>query len=326
LGASLITTGANADDATDALFRDGVAALESGRPIQAIATFEALADQGVLDPVASYDRALAYAMRVRLDAEIAGDLGRAAHGFEEARALTGDPALANDSKVALATLRTEVARRRAKAGEPIEVDPGVPVFRAASSLLSEDAWLLIALLASVVFAIGAFARSGSQARRVRVSGVVAASIASLVLVSSAMLGVLARNDRLHLREAVVVAPSARSCDDHGVAILGVAAIPEAARVELLGELDGEKTEERRELDHRVHGHRRSVLEWIADGVADDARIVKGRSLFLELDFDDLLRVVPSTAAVVHEHGEQNARDGAHHQESCHCHRAQRKRV
>ncbi len=238
LGASLITTGANADDATDALFRDGVAALESGRPIQAIATFEALADQGVLDPVASYDRALAYAMRVRLDAEIAGDLGRAAHGFEEARALTGDPALANDSKVALATLRTEVARRRAKAGEPIEVDPGVPVFRAASSLLSEDAWLLIALLASVVFAIGAFARSGSQARRVRVSGVVAASIASLVLVSSAMLGVLARNDRLHLREAVVVAPSARSCDDHGVAILGVAAIPEAARVELLGELDG----------------------------------------------------------------------------------------
>lgn len=234
----MIAAPARADEKTDALFRDGVASLEAGRPTQAIANFEALADQGVTDPVASYDRGLAYAMRVRLDAEVAGDLGRAAHGFEEARALTDDPTLARDAKVALALLRTEVARRRAKAGEPIEVDPGVPVFRAASSLMSEDTWLALAMFASVVFAAGAFARARSSERRVRVSGVVAASIATLVLASSATLGALARKDRLHLREAVVVAPSARSCDEHGVAILGAAALPEAARVELLSELDG----------------------------------------------------------------------------------------
>ena len=233
-----IATPTRADEKTDALFRDGVASLEAGRPAQAIANFEALADQGVVDPVASYDRGLAYAMRVRLDAEVGGDLGRAAHGFEEARALTDDPTVARDAKIALATLRTEVARRRAKAGEPIEVDPGVPVFRAASSLMSEDAWLALAVFASLVFAIGAFARAGSQARRVRVSGVVAASIAALVLASATTLGVLARRDRMHLREAVGVAPSARSCDDHGVAVLGAAALPEAARVELLGDLDG----------------------------------------------------------------------------------------
>jgi hypothetical protein len=146
--------------------------------------------------------------------------------------------LARDAKVALATLRTEVARRRAKAGEPIEVDPGVPVFRAASSLMSEDAWLALAMFASLVFAAGAFARARSSARRVRVSGVVAASIAMLVLASSGTLSALARGDRLHLREAVVVAPSARACDDHGVAILGAPALPEAARVELLSDLDG----------------------------------------------------------------------------------------
>jgi hypothetical protein len=64
-------------------------------------------------------------MRVRLDAEVAGDLGRASHGFEEARALTDDPGVARDAKSALATRRTEVARRRAKADESIEVDPEV---------------------------------------------------------------------------------------------------------------------------------------------------------------------------------------------------------
>ena len=42
----------------------------------------------VVDAAASYDRGLAYAMRVRIGAEVPGDLGRAAQGFEEARELS----------------------------------------------------------------------------------------------------------------------------------------------------------------------------------------------------------------------------------------------
>jgi predicted transposase YdaD len=73
------------------------------------------------------------------------------------------------------------------------------------------------------------------------------------------------------------------------------------------ELDGEQAEERGELDDRVHGDRRRVLEGIADGVADDARRVERGALLLELDLDELLRVVPSAAGVGHEDGLVQAR-------------------
>ncbi len=239
--AFLIPKVANATAETDALFRDGTAALDAGRPAQAIADFEALADRGVVDAVASYDRGLAYAMRVRLDAEVPGDLGRAAHGFEEARSLTDDPALSKDAQRALAMVRTEVARRRARVGEPIEVDPGVPLIRAASALLPEDGWLYLAVFASLVIAAGLFARASLDGRRSRVAGVVSASVATVVVAVSVLLASRARADRLHLREAVIVAPSARSCDSHGVATLGNSPLPEAARVEILSDDEGSFT-------------------------------------------------------------------------------------
>src|SRR5580658_2381757 len=73
---------AHADDETRPLFADAVKALHEGRAGDAIDGLEALADRGVVDPVLSFDRGLAYAMRVRIGAEVPGDLGRAAHGFE----------------------------------------------------------------------------------------------------------------------------------------------------------------------------------------------------------------------------------------------------
>src|SRR5262249_57810136 len=66
------------------------------------------------------------------------------------------------------------------------------------------------------------------------------------------------------------------------------------------ELDGEEAEEGRELDDRVERDRRGVLEGIADGVADDGGGVEVGALLLELDLDDLLRVVPGAAGVGHE--------------------------
>src|SRR5579864_4158247 len=57
-------------DDPNALFGAATAALGEGRATEAIADLEALADRGVVDPVASYDRGLAYAMRVRIGAEV----------------------------------------------------------------------------------------------------------------------------------------------------------------------------------------------------------------------------------------------------------------
>src|SRR5262249_7877736 len=90
----LLVTPAAAED-REALANSGVAALRAGRPGDAIETFEALADRGVIDPNMSLDRGLAYALRVKLGSDLPGDLGRAAHGFEEAKDLAGnDPTLA----------------------------------------------------------------------------------------------------------------------------------------------------------------------------------------------------------------------------------------
>src|SRR4029078_13353791 len=78
------------------------------------------------------------------------------------------------------------------------------------------------------------------------------------------------------------------------------------------ELDGEQSEQRRELDDRVERDRRRVLEWIANRVADDSRRVQRRAFLLQLDFDHLLRLIPRAAGVGHEDGliqtEQRDRD------------------
>src|SRR5450432_1828231 len=83
---------------------------------------------------------------------------------------------------------------------------------------------------------------------------------------------------------------------------------EAAR-QAHGQLHGEQAEERRELDDRVHGDRRRVLEGIAHGVAHDARGVQRRALLLEVDLDELLGVVPGAARVGHEDGLEETEEG-----------------
>ena len=62
----------------------------------------------------------------------------------------------------------------------------------------------------------------------------------------------------------------------------------------------EQSEQRRELDDRIHRHRRRVLERIADRVADDRRGMQRRALLLQLDLDHFLGVVPRAAGVGHE--------------------------
>jgi hypothetical protein len=233
-----LSSGARADDDTAQLFSAATTALHDGRPTEAISALEALADRGVVDAAASYDRGLAYAQRVRIGAEIPGDLGRAAHGFEEARALSSDPALIDDATRALTVVRSEVARRRIRAGQSVEVDPGRSLARAVAGLVPEDAWFIVAAAASATFGVGLFVRRVAGSRRLRVVSGVAAGVAVPVLTLSVVMTLASRHDRLYLREAVVVSAGARPSSEQGIAQPGAAPLAEGARVELLDSRGG----------------------------------------------------------------------------------------
>jgi hypothetical protein len=221
------------DDDASRLFAQGTKALHEGRAADAIGAFEALADRGVVDPVASYDRGLAYAMRVRIGAEVPGDLGRAAHGFEEARDLSHDPRLVDDASRALALVRSEVVRRRTRAGQPVEVDPARSLARTVAGLLGEDTWSVLAEVSSALLALALFVRWLSGAARVRVGGAIAAGVAAPALALSTAMTLAARHDRRTLREAVVVSADARPSDERGITVPGATPLPEGARLEVL---------------------------------------------------------------------------------------------
>jgi hypothetical protein len=229
----LSATSAHADEAPDELFVGATRALQEGRAGDAIVSFEALADRGVVDPVASYDRGLAYASRIRLGAEVPGDLGRAAHGFEEARELSSDPKLVADAGHALEVVRSEVARRRARAGQPVEVDYGRSLGRAVANLVPEDAWALLSVIASLTLTAGLFLRWLSRGPRLRANGGVASGIAAPALALTVAMTLASRHDRHDLHEAVVVASDARPLDGRALTIAGATPLPEGARVEVI---------------------------------------------------------------------------------------------
>jgi hypothetical protein len=229
---------ARAAEETDALFASGVAALADGRPGDAVADFEALADRGVIDAAASFDRGLAYAGRVRIGAEQPGDLGRAAHGFAEARDLASDPSLTKDAASALTLVRAEVARRRAHTGDPVELDQGVALGRAIVELVPETVWAILAMGLSVLLGLGLFARGNLSDRRQRVGATVVCAVAAPLLVAAAVLSLAAKSERLHLVEGIVVATSARPADDKGIGIPGATPLPEAVEVEITGARPG----------------------------------------------------------------------------------------
>ena len=226
---------ARAEDDANALFASGVSALHDGRAGDAIVALEALADRGVVDPVASYDRGLAYANRVRIGAEVPGDLGRAVHGFEEARDLASNSRLVEDASRALVVVRGEIAKRRLRAGEPVQVDPGRSFARTVAGLLTEDAWCRLALLMSAVLGMGLFVRWLAVHRRLRVAGGICAGIAAPGLAVTVAFVLAARHDRFNLHEAVVVAANERPMDERGLALPGATPLPEGARVEIVSE-------------------------------------------------------------------------------------------
>lgn len=161
--AALLLAGPARADATadEALFAKGSAALSSGEYGAAIEALEALADRGYLHPDASYDRGLAYLMRIRARAERPGDLGRAAAAFEETLRLSPDD---RDAEAALDQVRAEVTRRRArKAGSGIDARPTLD--RVIVGLLPDTAWSIASIVASLLLAIGLVLRRFDRAER-----------------------------------------------------------------------------------------------------------------------------------------------------------------
>jgi hypothetical protein len=208
-------------------------ALRDGRAGDAVAAFESLADRGAIDATLSYDRGLAYALRVHIGAEQPGDLGRAAQGFEEARDLSRDPRLVDDAGRALILVRSEVARRRVLAGDSVEVDPGRSLGRALAGLLTEDTWAAVCATASLALTVGLFARWLGRSPRPRVAGGVVAGVAAPLLLLAAAMTSATRADRLSLREGVVVTANARPTDERGITVPGAHPLPEGARVEVV---------------------------------------------------------------------------------------------
>ncbi|WP_394826800.1 hypothetical protein [Pendulispora albinea] len=227
-----------AEGSAAADFAIAVDALVGGRAGDAIALFESLADRGVVDENVSFDRGLAYAERVRMGAEQPGDLGRAAHGFEEARALTHNKTLERDATFALGSIRTEVARRRAHSGTRAEVEPNPSVLETIVHLTSEDVWAGAAGVMSLIAGIALFVRAQAKRRRVKISGSTAFAVSAPLCVAFALLAWSARDDRLTLREAVVVNPNARPLDARGIALPNANPLPEGARVRTLSSSSG----------------------------------------------------------------------------------------
>ncbi len=229
---SLFVTGkARADYSED--FAHAVESLKAGRAGAAIAEFESLADRGFVDPHASYDRGLAYVTRVRIGGEEPGDLGRAAHGFEEAREL-GSSDLADDAETALTAVRAEIARRRARSGLRSPVSERPPLGDTIVHLLPIRVAAIASLLSSFLFAIGLIGRfSGRFHGRIRATSTAILLVSGPLLVLGATLASLTVRDRATREEFVIVTSSTYPSNEQGIAIPGLDPLPEGGRVRLL---------------------------------------------------------------------------------------------
>lgn len=236
LGAFLLTRVAWADD-TSALFARGNQALQQGTPNEAISAFESLADRGVTDASLSFNRGLSYAVRVRINAGQPGDLGRAIHGFEEARTLSHDEGLVHSAESALLMLRGEVASRQMLRGASLEVDRPPPLSRMLSSALPLRVWNAICISASILFAVALLARTRLN-ERAHLAAAIVASILAPVWGYSLAMSHFAERSRVSRHEAVVVTENLRLGTEQGLIPGGADSLPEGARVEVVSTRDG----------------------------------------------------------------------------------------
>src|SRR5690606_31422291 len=97
--------------------------------------------------------------------------------------------------------------------EPVVVNASLS--RAVVSLVSEDAWALLAALSALILSVGLGLRLWNPKPRVRFSGGVAAAVTGVALLLFAVLTYSSRHFRVTTRPAVIVATEARLLDIQG---------------------------------------------------------------------------------------------------------------
>lgn len=207
---------------------DVARAIREGRLDDAVALVEQLSDQGLVGASLAFDRGIAYALRARSGRGIAGDYGRAAHAFEEA--LRRDPH-DSDARRVLDDIRREIAARDARAAGKAEELASTPAYRAILVSLPGDAWAGLAIAASLILAT-ALALRPRLTRGARLAASTTAIVATVIMLASAGLGLGSRWLRVHVREAVVVAPHAAATAEEGAMMLD---LDEGQRVDVLEE-------------------------------------------------------------------------------------------
>lgn len=210
-------------------FARATAELDKGRSSAAIDELEQLADRGVVDAAASFNRGFAYAMRVDQGGGQPGDLGRAVQAFEEARRLATTSDLEEDCARAAQAVRTEIARRSAEGTRATTLETRAPALETLTVDAHPNIWIGAALAGVLAVCIGWLFRRRPSARA-RTAAWIAIATGTL----SALIGVAAHewaeSMRRSTREAVVVRSTLRLSDRQGIVIPGSTAVPEGALV------------------------------------------------------------------------------------------------
>jgi hypothetical protein len=218
---------ARADEPTEtgASFDRGAKALVGGRYEDAIAELEAYADREAPHPDASFDRGMAYLVRVRSGAERPGDLGRAAAAFEEARLLRPDD---DEARHALELVRAEIARRRARSGKGVVLaTPSID--RALVGIAEPRTWSLVAIGAGLLLGLGVWLRGRRGTSEL--AGLIVAGVSGVAVAALVPLALWSSHLERERRPGVLVVRDAFLTDDSGTT-LGGDPVVEGARLEL----------------------------------------------------------------------------------------------
>ncbi len=201
-------------------------ALEDGRPSEAIARLEQLADLGHLHPDLSYNRGLAYFLRAEGSTPELGDFGQAAAGFAEAV-----QARPKDEVAARALEEVQMSAARKRAGQENTVTDPLGLVERVVLALHPLALFAVAVMGSVTASVG-LALFGRDNPAHRTISILALAVGCLALGFGFGSELLRRSLETEHRVAVVTAGKAQLLDASGKPLGGEPALLETTVVHL----------------------------------------------------------------------------------------------
>jgi hypothetical protein len=184
-GPSASGPGATAiSDDAGALAKAALTALQAKNPDEAVLLYEAATDRGLMSATASYNRGLAYAMRIGFERPAPGDHGQAIAAFEEARLLAPGTEIAKLASSAAGKVRADALAVRTERGLDPATEPAPTLHDAVRDMLPALAYRLLAVALGLVAAFGAimgFRREATERRFYWSMTAVSAALASLAV-------------------------------------------------------------------------------------------------------------------------------------------------